>query len=352
MSEQSAGTGPIREKLSASRTYYVRTDGSDSNSGLVNSSGGAFLTLQKAIDTVAALDIQTFNVTIQVADGTYTAGVLVSGPWVGSGTVTLTGNTGTPANCVISAAGATCIRVQTGGRLTVSGFKLTGAIAQAVTSNGALYFSSINFGTCTTYHNAIDSGGYLECNGNSYSITGDSGAFMIVTMGGKAEFFGNTVTISGGRTIGTYCFVDRLAVVWSGGDTFVYNSSVVTVTIAAPAVVTWNAHALPAGTPVKFSTTGALPTGIVAGTTYYVSSSNLLTNSFRLSSSAANALAGTNITTTGSQSGTHTATVAGQVGGPYLVAGNSLIFTNGAGTNYFPNNAAGVGTVLTGGTYN
>ena len=85
-------------------------------------------------------------------------------------------------------------------------------------------------------------------------------------------------------------------------------SSVVTMTIAAPGVVTWTAHGLAAGTEIKFTTTGALPTGIVSGTTYYVSSSSLATDTFRVSTTRALAIAGTNITTTGTQSGVHTAT--------------------------------------------
>jgi hypothetical protein len=62
--------GGGRQILTANQAYYVRTDGSDSNTGLANTAGGAFLTIQKAIDTVAALDLSIYNVTIQVGNGT------------------------------------------------------------------------------------------------------------------------------------------------------------------------------------------------------------------------------------------------------------------------------------------
>ncbi|MHC2298148.1 hypothetical protein [Rhizobium mongolense] len=81
-------------------------------------------------------------------------------------------------------------------------------------------------------------------------------------------------------------------------------TSVVTMTIAAPGVISWNAHGLAAGTPVKFSTTGALPTGLVAGTTYYVVSPTA--NDFSVAATPG----GAPITTTGTQSGVHTATTA------------------------------------------
>ena len=64
-----------REALTANRTYYVRTDGSNSNDGLTNSSGGAFLTIQKAIDTAATLDLNGHTITVQVGDGTYSESV-------------------------------------------------------------------------------------------------------------------------------------------------------------------------------------------------------------------------------------------------------------------------------------
>lgn len=90
----------------------------------------------------------------------------------------------------------------------------------------------------------------------------------------------------------------------SGPDT----SSTVTITIATPAVVTWTAHGLTLGAPVTFTTTGALPTGLTAGTPYYAVPINA--NTFNVATSVANALAGTLVATSGTQSGTQTATSA------------------------------------------
>lgn len=86
-------------------------------------------------------------------------------------------------------------------------------------------------------------------------------------------------------------------------------SHTATMTIASPTVITWTSHGLVAGTPVCFTTTGALPTGILNSTIYYVANDgNLATNTFSVSDTLAHANAGTNqINTSGSQSGTHTA---------------------------------------------
>lgn len=80
--------------------------------------------------------------------------------------------------------------------------------------------------------------------------------------------------------------------------------SVVTITIADPGVVTWTNHGFVAGQPIVFSTDGALPTGLTAGTVYYVVAAGLTTNAFSVSATAGGAA----IETTGTQSGAHTAT--------------------------------------------
>lgn len=87
------------------------------------------------------------------------------------------------------------------------------------------------------------------------------------------------------------------AVLWDA----IHKESAVTISIASPGVITWNAHGLVNGSPIVLYTTGALPTGLVAGTTYYVVGAT--TNAFNLSAT----VGGAAINTSGSQSGVHTA---------------------------------------------
>lgn len=87
-------------------------------------------------------------------------------------------------------------------------------------------------------------------------------------------------------------------------QTIVPSVGTCTVTIASPAVVTLNSHGMQTGEPVYLTTTGALPTGLSANTLYYVI--RIDANTFNLASSIANAIAGTKINTSGTQSGTHT----------------------------------------------
>lgn len=75
-----------------------------------------------------------------------------------------------------------------------------------------------------------------------------------------------------------------------------------TVTIASPGVFTLSAHALVVNQRVTFTTTGTLPTGLTAGTEYFVISAGLTADAFRVSTSRG----GSAVNTSGSQSGTHT----------------------------------------------
>lgn len=81
----------------------------------------------------------------------------------------------------------------------------------------------------------------------------------------------------------------------------------VTISNASPAVVTLTNHGLRDGTGVAFSTTGTLPTGITAGTTYYARST--ASNTSNLYDTAEHAIAGGStgrVNTSSDGSGTHT----------------------------------------------
>ena len=86
--------------------------------------------------------------------------------------------------------------------------------------------------------------------------------------------------------------------------TTIAGATSVTISIANPAVITWPNHSLNVNTPLIFSTAGSLPTGITAGTIYYIST---ITSSDTFTISAT--VGGTEISTSGTQSGVQTASL-------------------------------------------
>lgn len=88
-------------------------------------------------------------------------------------------------------------------------------------------------------------------------------------------------------------------------------SSEVAISVADPAVITWNGHGLVAGQPVVFSNDGGdLPAGLVDGAVYYVIASGLTANSFSVGVTAG-ATAGVATTSTGTGMNTASAPPAG-----------------------------------------
>lgn len=107
----------------------------------------------------------------------------------------------------------------------------------------------------------------------------------------------------GGSGYGVGPYSDPTPVADYSGTTVV-KSSTVTISIASPAVITWPQHGLTSDDVVKFTTTGALPTGIAAATAYYVKPISADTFQICTISGGKN---GTSINASGSQSGVHTA---------------------------------------------
>jgi hypothetical protein len=145
-----------------------------------------------------------------------------------------------------------------------------------------------------------------------FSTRSDAAAFGIPFIYGTNDTAILELTDSHMRVIASDALVTRASVSTSvtNGDfgsstgwTLAGTSSVtVTMTIASPCVITYAAnHGLAVGDPIVLRTTGALPTGLTAGTTYYVSAVPAATT-IRVSAT----YGGSDINTSGSQSGTHT----------------------------------------------
>lgn len=194
-----SGEASRRQVLAANRTYYVRTDGSNSNTGLANTSGGAFLTAQKAWDVICALDLGTFTATIQIADGTYAAGVNMTLVPIGTNPVVIQGNSGTPANVHFSLTGD-AFSANGPAQVTIKDLKVT-ASGIGIYSNhpGAkVQFGNLVFGA-GDQHLRGDSGylGAIPGSGGNYTIAGNANHHILLNGLATILMSGITVTLSG-----------------------------------------------------------------------------------------------------------------------------------------------------------
>jgi hypothetical protein len=187
-----AAAGNARTRLTADTTFYVRTDGSDSNTGLVNNAGGAWLTLQHAADTIIAnYDLAGYSATIQMGDGTY-VGATIIGACVGQDSpLIINGNAGTPANVTFSSS----IGAQDNAVIQVQNLRFTSS------GNGidAGFYGMIYIGVGVVFHTCA--GAQISAQGGNvliyenYSITGGA-QFHYSAIQGGCILIDVTVTIT------------------------------------------------------------------------------------------------------------------------------------------------------------
>jgi hypothetical protein len=97
-----AGWITFFNQLTANTNLYVSTTGNDSNNGLTV--GSPFLTIQHALNVAWTFPPNpSFSITINLADGTYSAGGTT--PSIPGPPIIINGNSGTPSNVVISVSG-------------------------------------------------------------------------------------------------------------------------------------------------------------------------------------------------------------------------------------------------------
>jgi hypothetical protein len=190
-----AGTNAIAAGvtvISTPTTYFVRKDGNDANTGLVNSAGGAFLTIARAMKVVATLVLNS-NVTVQVGTGTYTESVNIPS-YTGAGSLILQGDTANKDNVIINPTGVavTC----TGQRAFVRFLKLTATSIQVYCENcGWLGINDLTFGACSDSHIHAAHGGVIDVSGAN-KIIGAAASCYYAYPNGSIYLSGGSLDIS------------------------------------------------------------------------------------------------------------------------------------------------------------
>jgi len=115
--------------------------------------------------------------------------------------------------------------------------------------------------------------------------------------GGTSCSSSSSTLVFNGAPLGSFSYNNYLP---DAGDANTCGNTF-TVTSASPAVITQNNHGFVLNDQVIFTTTGTLPTGLTKYRRYYVLSTGLTINSFRVSTT----IGGSAVNTSGSQLGTH-----------------------------------------------
>lgn len=212
-----------RTILAAPLTLYVSPTGNDANNGTF---GSPFLTIQHAINVLyTKYDLATQNVTVQLADGTYTAGAALFGAIPGQQSyqdLIIQGNLGTPTNVIITGTNIVGVYAEGGGAVTVQGVYFN-----AITGSGATGIAigagpggqvtigpNVVFGGCTVAH--ISSGGGRVLIGANYTVS-SAANYHLATDGGRIEVQpggGFTGTVTGGPNFSSqFAFATNLGLI-------------------------------------------------------------------------------------------------------------------------------------------
>lgn len=187
-----------RALITSNITFYVSSSGNNSNDGL--SQGAPLLTIQEAIDRAVSYDLGTHDITIQIANGTYTTNQTLKSI-IGAGTITITGNASNPENVLINPGTGDAFQAPwVRGTWNISNLKIAATSGAAVYSkaNSLVRLNNIDFGQCSR-HMLAHQGGIIEIAGN-YKVSGGATNHMTIWDGGIIQANGITVTFSTNTT--------------------------------------------------------------------------------------------------------------------------------------------------------
>lgn len=210
------GSPDLRARLDAARLYHVRPDGSDANDGLSDTPGGAFATVQKAINTALTLDNGPNSVAIALAPGSYGEAIVIDRPLIGSGPLQITGNAGAPAS--VSLDRVTC---RDGAHVRLEGVALVAADALRAEAGARVELADLHLiGSGTGLH--LD-GAEITCSGTDLflgsALTGLANlrGHARLRASGSSFTLGTGITwTSGALDLSGFCHADLTGVVFAG----------------------------------------------------------------------------------------------------------------------------------------
>lgn len=217
---------PMREVLSADRTYHVAASGGDNAaSGL--SASAPLATVAEALARCYRLDPNGHAVTIQLHDGTH-GNFVVDRPLLGGGRLTIQGNAA-DASLVKITAGYNSIAVQGGAKVHIKDMELSNSDNWSCLSCrefADVYIGNLRFGAATG-RNHIDAltGAIVTAIAN-YAIIGGAQTHLRFQDGAIFLSSGKTITISGTPNF-SFAFAafirssgySQWSTVWSGAAT-------------------------------------------------------------------------------------------------------------------------------------
>lgn len=221
------------EVLTRNRVYYVRPNGSDSNSGLIDNASGSFRTIQRAVDVaVGTIDSATYNVIVKIETGSYYSSVIVSKPMAGAGNLILSGSYD-PISGSVDGSGSTVINVDRydailawNGKIGVDNIEFRGNSNYLhATRNGTItVYPHCIFSTTSERHMVADLRGIIDATPYvTYSISGSADAHWYASEWGTISIPSASIRLTSSLSLinfGTFCKVISSSVCVCDSNTF------------------------------------------------------------------------------------------------------------------------------------